>query len=111
MPKCKSTEYKVEIISIHIPELSFFASLNILRYCRKVDKFYVNTRVCDFHFNPDNINILIEKGKKRYTVASFHAMKERSSAYERKNHEPEERFLNRPEIRQSPGERFYSSSK
>ena len=38
-------------------------------------------------------------------------MKERSSAHERKKHESEERFLNRPEIRQSPGERFYASSK
>ena len=103
MPKCKSTEYNVEIISIHIPELFFF--------CFFTNKFYVNARVCDFHFNPDNINILIAKGKKCYTVASFHAMKERSSAHERKKHESEERFLNRPEIRQSPGERFYASSK
>ena len=65
------------MVSNQIPELFFFASLKVLvvaridckafRYAAEkkgADKFNVdNTLVCEFHFNPSDINIPLEKAK------------------------------------------------
>ena len=82
VPKLENTQYKVEN---GIQSKSNFTSLKVLvvasidckafRYTAEkkgADKFNVdNTLVCEFHFNPSDINIPLEKAKGLWNILLF----------------------------------------